>query len=309
VFLRVGQRKNLRSSVRELQRIVDLEVHERVDLRAWTAMSVGGVAHLVMRCHSGIAVQQALDCVASHGLGWVTLGGGTRLVPPDGGIRVPILSLTGDLGRWEPELDGLVSGAGANLAQVCRAGIRSGLGGLDNLGSGEHSVGGLISAAVSGLLDLRAVVDWVELRRPGGAEPERRRWTDDGSARPAAVLHRRVVTRVRFKLESAPRSDSWPQGPSLADRRARGATTPLFIDPGDVTANDLLVEAGCGALAVGGVRLSSGELNGVVAGRSATSGDLLELCRKVRDRVLSTTGVELACALVFVDEDGREIGL
>jgi UDP-N-acetylenolpyruvoylglucosamine reductase len=47
----------------------------------------------------------------------------------------------------------------------------------------------------------------------------------------------------------------------------------------------------------------------LIAGRSASSADVIDLCRKARDRVLAETGIELTTSLVFVDDGGMEIKL
>ena len=70
-----------------------------------------------------------------------------------------------------------------------------------------------------------------------------------------------------------------------------------------------LAEAGCSNLTVGGVRIGGRKGNELITGRSATSTDVLDLCRKARDRIFAATGEELLTALVFVDEDGLEITL
>ncbi len=172
--LLVGQLEKLDFGLRELRRTADVEVHERVDLRAWTTLGVGGVAALVARCYSDNGVRDALDLTASHGFGWVVLGGGSRLVTPDRGVRVPVLSLTGEVARWQVDADGIVAGGGANMAQVCRAASRIGLSGLEHLGPEQHSVGGLVAASATGVANLSGLLDWVELQRPGGSVE---RWT------------------------------------------------------------------------------------------------------------------------------------
>jgi UDP-N-acetylenolpyruvoylglucosamine reductase len=301
-----GELEKLGVSLRELRRRADLEVHERVDLRAWTALGVGGLATLVVRCHSESSVQEMLDLAASHGLGWMTLGGGSRLVPPDQGVAVPVLSLTGELGRWEVELDGVVSGAGANLAQVCRAASRSGLDGLARMGTTDHSIGGAVRSVATGIVRPDGLIDWVDLRRPGAAP---RRWQASTSS-PHPVpsdFHRAVATAVRFALRPMAIADSAVHGPRPVRRHGQRSTAPAFLDAQDARAGDLLVEAGCPGMAVGGVRLGAVDANELIAGRSATSNDVLRLCRRARDRVLTSTGVELHTALVFVDEEGREV--
>jgi len=304
----VGQLEKLELGVRELRRTSDVELHERVDLRAWTSLGVGGVAALVSRCHSAIGVRDTLDLAAAHGLGWVTLGGGSRLIASDRGIRVPVVSLTGSLARWQPEIDGIVAGGGANMAQVCRAAFRNGLSGLESVGCRNHSIGGLIKGAVDGLLKIGGVIDWIDLQRPGSGVD---RWYA-GAAKPIPRpddLRRSVIVGVRFRLRPSKLAEIKPRLADPAKRRALRSTGPVFLDSADATAADLLAEAGCSNTGVGGVRLGGKRGNELIAGRSASASDVIDLCRKARDRVLAETGIELTTSLVFVDEDGLEIKL
>jgi UDP-N-acetylenolpyruvoylglucosamine reductase len=306
--LLVGQLEKLDFGLRELRRTSDVELHERVDLRAWTALGVGGVAALVARCHNVSGVRDTLDFAASHGLGWVTLGGGSRLIAPDTGIRVPVVSLTGTLARWETDSDGIVAGGGANMAQVCRAASRAGFAGLESAGGVNRSVGGLVWGAVCRLVSIGAVIDWLDLQRPGaGVE----RW-HAGAGRPIPEpgdLDRSVILRARFRLRPTGLSEIRPHPTRPVSRRALRSTGPVFLDSPDATAADLLAEAGCSTSGVGGVRLGGSRGNELIAGRSASATDVIDLCRKVRDRVLAETGVELITSLVFVDEHGGAIAL
>jgi UDP-N-acetylmuramate dehydrogenase len=306
--LLVGQREKLEFSLRELRRSADVELHERVDLRAWTSLGVGGVATLVVRCHNAISVAKTLDLAASHGLGWVVLGSGSRIIASDRGIRVPVVSATGELARWKVEVDGIEAGAGANLAQVCRAARRTGLSGLESLDIGDHSVGGLLRAAIDGVFNLGSVLDWIDLQAPGCGEL---RWhaTDDDPIPDPQQIRRKIITRIRFRLR--PSSVAWVQPGAVRSSRSRAlrSTGPIFLDSQDATAADLLAEAGCRNLTIGGVRIGGTRGNELIAGRSATSADVLDLCRRARERVVSATSVELVPALVFVDEDGLKITL
>ncbi len=304
----VGQRDKLEFGLRELRRNADVEFHERVDLRAWTCLGVGGVATLIVRCHNASSVAETLDLAASHGLGWLVLGSGSRIIAPDGGIRVPVVSSTGELARWRLEVDGIEAGAGANLAQVCRAAWRSGLSGLEALDSREHSVGGLIRAAIDGVVDLGRVLDWIDLQAPGCGS-QRWRATENETIPDRRQIRRKIITRVRFRLRPSPMVRVQPGTPRSSRSLALRSTGPVFLDAQDATAADLLAEAGCRNLTVGGVRIGGTRGNDLIAGRSATAGDVMDLCRRARDRVAGVTGVELKPALVFVDEDGLETTL
>lgn len=306
--LLVGQREKLEFGLRELRRCADVELHERVDLRAWTSLGVGGVATLVVRCHNAISVAATLDLAASHGLGWVVLGSGSRIIAPDGGIRVPVVSSTGELARWKVEVDGIEAGAGANLAQVCRAARRTGLSGLESLDFGNHTVGGMIRAAIDGVVDLGSVLDWIDFQAPGSG-PLRWHASGDEPIPDRQRIRRKIITRIRFRLRPSSVARVQPGAVRTSRNRALRSTGPIFLDSRDATAADLLAEAGCRNLAIGGVRVGGARGNELIAGRSATSADVVDLCRRARDRVVAATGVELVPGLVFVDEDGLEITL
>jgi UDP-N-acetylenolpyruvoylglucosamine reductase len=179
---------------------------------------------------------------------------------------------------------------------------------METLSFGQHSVGGLIHAASAGIVDLGNTLDWIELRRPG-ARGERWSATDAEPAPTMEDLERRVVTRVRFCLRPSGLAEISPRTGISTRRRSVRSTGPVFLDARDATAADLLAEAGCSGMAVGGVRLGGLEVNELIAGRSATSTDVIDLCRRSRDRVLASTGVELETALAFIDEDGSEVSL
>ncbi len=304
---------DLKNDLRGVRESGEPEIHERVDLRAWTALGVGGLADLLVRCRSADGLQRALEVLATHGQGWLVVGSGSRLVPPDRGLRVPLLNLSGTLGLWELDLDGAVAGGGANMAQVCRAAARTGMSGLDSLMTTGSSVGGAVHAATTGHLQLAGILDWVELARPGRAV-ERIRLCDRQPLGGATALDltRAVVSRSRLQLVGTAR-------PSLQDKdtersRPRGqrpprTAEPLFVDPPGARAEALLAAAECTDLKVGGARISRRQANRICTSKTARAADVLELTRVVRDRVARRERVELVPAICFVDEDGREIEL
>lgn len=304
---------NLKKDLRSIRENGEPEIHERVDLRAWTALGVGGLADLLIRCRSADGLQRALDVLATHGQTWLVLGAGSRLVPPDRGLRVPVLNLSGGLGLWELDLDGAVAGGGANLAQLCRAAERTGLSGAENLLDTGSSVGGAVHAATKGNFRLAPVLDWVELARPGRTI-ERIQLPDRRGSRAEIDLDlgRSVVVRARLQLVS----DRTPAASARnalrrrqREQRPPRSADPLFINPVDGRAEAYLTNANCVELKVGGARLSSQRPNRICTSKTVRASDVLELTRRIRDRVLEREKIDLEPAIRFVDEDGRRIDL
>jgi len=305
------RRVSLKTDLRSLQEGGEPEIHERVDLRAWTALGVGGLADLLIRCRSADGLQRALDLLAAYGRDWLVLGSGSRVVPSDYGLRVPVLNLSGNLGLWELDVDGAVASSGANLAQVCRAAARSGLEGFDALMAASGTVGGAIHAARAGHFPLRGILEWVDVARPG--MPVERVKPETLASRGRGLnmdLERRVILRARLRSAKDGESDLRirleDDRPNRWQKQTRMAG-PVFVGPGEVRAEALLAETGCLGLSVGGARLCETSPNRIRTSRSARAGDVLELMQRVRQRVVDRAGVELESALVFVDERGRKV--
>jgi len=304
---------SLKTHLRRLREGGEPEVHERVDLRAWTALGVGGLADLLIRCRSADGLQRAIDLLATHGLPWLVLGAGSRLVPPDEGLKVPVLNLSGNLGLWELDLDGAVAGGGANLAQVCRAAARTGLPGMETLMATASSVGGAVHATDRGHLPLGGMLDWVDLARPGApVERVHPRSDTKGSPGDGLDLARHVIVRARLQLAGIGTA-AFPArvegiGRARLHRLPR-STSPFFIGPPGSRAETVLAEAGCVGMSVGGARVSTKYPNRISSSRAARSADIIQLTREVQLAAAERTGVVLEPALCFVDEHGAAVDL
>jgi UDP-N-acetylmuramate dehydrogenase len=296
---------SLKKHLRALREGGEPEVHERVDLRAWTALGVGGPADLVIRCRSADGLQRVIDLLATHGQPWLVLGAGSRLVPPSRGLRVPVLNLSGNLALWELDLDGVVAWGGANLAQVCRAAARTGLGGTEAMFATASSVGGAVHAAVHDLFPLSGLLDWVDVGRPGRTVERVHPRISNGGL--GFDLDRRVVLGARFQLAG----DGASKQELRIDARRRSrlqrvprSTAPCFVGPPGCNTENVLREADCPGMVVGGVRMLRRFPNRLCASRSARPSDVAQLTREIQAQVEDRMGVVLRSALCFVDEDG-----
>ncbi len=294
--------EELKKNLRSLRFGRDLEVHERVDLRAWTALHVGGTAGLVMRCHTVEAVCLSLDLLASHGCKWYTWGTGSRVVPSDAGLHLPVINLGGSLTRWSIGPDHLTAGAGAKMTQLERVLAQLGLS-FDEQGLAS-SFGAILHCHAGG--NERRVpeeLEWIEIARPG-VEPER----IQAKAWPGTDLDRKVIVRARFQIGT--RRDTRPafRFETLRGRnwrRYEGSQHRVFWNSGRTSAESLLANALPEGLKVGGAEVAPGAPNTIVTSRRSKSADVFELCRLMRNYVHDHSGVVLEPRLIFLDENGR----
>jgi UDP-N-acetylmuramate dehydrogenase len=300
---------SLRQILKEMRRGESIEVYERVDLRAWTSLGVGGYGDLLIRCSTTSSVHQIVDLLAAYGIGWLVIGAGSRMIPPDRGFRVPLINLTGDLGRWTVGKEGVEAGAGAKLAQVSCSVARSDLRGMSNLTRAPGSVGGAVrSAAARQTEPFGRIVEWVEVVRPGTGAV---RHELAGAAWPELPWQRSVIAMARFGLTAADRRSARPSSSSASPWTVGGARlgAVAFHDPPGETASDILERAGCATLRVGGARVSERDANVIQATRVCSARDVIGLCRLLAERVRDGLGVELEARLCFLDEQGRPVGL
>jgi UDP-N-acetylmuramate dehydrogenase len=307
-----GLQSIVKTRLREIPPEGRVELHERVDLRLWTVLKVGGLADLLICCGSTYGLDEALAVLASHGVRWLTLGAGSRIVPPDAGIRAPVVHLTGEMAGWEVDVDAVEAGAGAKLAQVAGSVARSGLAGLEWSFGRAGSVGGWVRSAFNGSSDeLSQKLDWVDTAWPGiGTQRMTAAELAGEQGDRLRESRRAVIARARFALRSD-RPAAVHARMGGGDRREAGgwprAASPVFADPPSGTAGDLLEIAGCKGLSVGGARVADWSSNAIVTTRATSAADIGSLCRRMRQLVVDRSGVTLSLRLHFVGEDGRRL--
>jgi len=294
----------------------DLDIHERVELAAWTTLRIGGPADLMIRCHSVESASQVIDLMQSEGQAYFVLGAGSNVVLPDEGMRIPIVTLGGELSRWEIDFDGVVAGAAANLTQVCRSVARAGLTGIEALFGIPGSVGGAIvmNAGAYGV-EIFDVLEWVEVVRAG--TPPRMLGPDaieHGYRTTSLGRDNQLVVRARLELRPGElASISGRIREVLTQRKHRLPGQPsagsIFKNPPGEHAGRLLEAAGCKGLRIGGARVWDGHANVIVTTSRASARDVLDLSRKMKELVREMTGIELEPEVRFVDPFGERIEL
>ncbi|MBV8430509.1 MAG: UDP-N-acetylmuramate dehydrogenase [Solirubrobacterales bacterium] len=267
-----------------------------------TTIRTGGRAELFARPGSLDELERVLAWAGQEGTQVGVVGSGSNLLVADAGVPGLVLKLDKELSTIELDDTHIYCGGAARLPTVAARAAQAGLAGLEFGVSIPGTVGGAVrmnANAYGG--ELARVLEWVDVAT--GTGTIRRTPAELGFAyRRSSLGPTEIVARASFRLQ---RGNAAEVKARLADLRARrkeaqpvGVKTfgSTFKNPGDEsgrTAGQLLDEAGCRGLRVGGAGFSEKHANFVVNHGNATTADVIgvmaEGWRRVRDRF----GIEL----------------
>jgi UDP-N-acetylenolpyruvoylglucosamine reductase len=279
-------------------------VRGEIPLAGLTTVRTGGPAEWFARAGDETQLLELLRWAQAKRLPVGVLGSGSNLLVADEGVRGLVVKL--NRGLAEIAVDGarILCGGGARLPAVSARSARVGLSGIEFGVNIPGTVGGAVrmnANAYGG--ELERSLAWVEIATVAGVE--RRRPDELGLAyRSSNLREGEIVTRAELALEPA---DPETVKQSLAQMRARrheaqprGIKTfgSTFKNPDDPraqgrTAGQLLAEAGCNGLRVGGARLARKHANFVENVGVATTADVVAVMAEGRRRVLERFGITL----------------
>jgi UDP-N-acetylenolpyruvoylglucosamine reductase len=269
-----------------------------------TTVRTGGRAELFARPGSIAELERLLAWAQAEGLEVGVVGSGSNLLVADAGVRGLVLKLDKELSTIELEGTRIRCGGGARLPSVSARAAQAGLTGIEFGVNIPGTVGGAVrmnANAYGG--ELARVLEWVDVVGPGGSE--RRVPEQLGFAyRRSSLAGGEVVARASFALAEA---SSEAVKATLADMRARRkAAQPggiktfgsTFKNPDDPradgrTAGQLLDEAGCRGLRIGGAGFSVKHANFVENRGDASTADVVAVMAEGRRRVLERFDIAL----------------
>jgi UDP-N-acetylenolpyruvoylglucosamine reductase len=269
-----------------------------------TTVRAGGSADYFARPSSEGDVVELLAWAEDEGLPVGVVGSGSNLLVSDQGFRGVVMKLTKDLTAIEREGTRVVSGGGARLPSAAARAASWGLAGLEFGVNIPGTVGGAVrmnANAYGG--ELGKVLETVTVCTASGAE--NRRPDQLGLRyRGSGLGEREVVTGATFALSESNPADVKATMADMRRRRKEAQPSGIktfgstFINPDDPraegrSAGQLLDDAGCRGLAVGGARLSPKHANFVENTGKATTADILGVMAAARHKVFERTGIVL----------------
>ncbi len=269
-----------------------------------TTIRTGGRAELFARVGTVAELEQLLHWAGSQSVEVGVVGSGSNLLVADDGVRGLVVKLDKDLSKIELHGTRMLCGGGARLPAVSARAATAGLTGIEFGVNIPGSVGGAVrmnANAYGG--ELARVLEWVDVTSAAGT---RRRTPDElGFAyRRSNLRAGEIVAQASFQLAEAESTDVKA---TLADMRTRrkaaqpsgiktfGSTFKNPVDPRAEgrTAGQLLEDAGCRGLRVGGASFSEKHANFVENHGDATTADVIALMAEGRRRVKQRFGVAL----------------
>lgn len=293
-----GHRRAMTKLIERLPRVRG-SYRESASLSQMTWFRVGGPAEVLFRPADEEDLTDFL-CDRPGDVPVTVLGVGSNLLVRDGGVPGVVIRLGKQFAKVEVQGDRVIAGAGALDMTVATTAQRAGLTGLEFFSGIPGTIGGALrmNAGAYGsetrdvLVSARAIDPLGHGRTLGVDEMGM-------SYRHSAVPDDWTFTSAVFQ---ARRGDPETIAQSMLDiREARETSQPrrvrtggsTFANPPGAKAWQLIDEAGCRGMTIGGAMVSDKHCNFLLNTGTATAGDIEALGEEVRRRVRETSGIEL----------------
>jgi UDP-N-acetylmuramate dehydrogenase len=230
----------------------------------------------------------------------LVIGVGSNLLVRDGGIPGIVIRLGKGFSQMVIKNETLIVGAGALDRTVALVAAEAGLGGLEFLSGIPGTIGGglRMNAGAYGQ-EIKDVVAWAEAVDLEGQLHHLLPEDLAFSYRHCGVPKEWIFVRACLKAFPADRGEI--QGRIQQIQEAREETQPVkartggstFANPPGHKAWELIAQAGCRGMTLGGAQVSEKHCNFLLNVGGATAVDLEDLAETVRDKVLAQSGVPL----------------
>lgn len=275
------------------------QYRENADLAKVTWFQVGGKAEVLFKPSDEEDLAYFLSQKPSD-VPVTIIGVGSNLLVRDGGIEGVVIRLGRHFAQVDINGENIVAGAGCLDVNVARFAMENSLAGLEFLVGIPGTVGGALAmnagAYEKELKDVLVSAEAVD--REGVLQ----NFTVDElrySYRHSPLADGLIFTKAIFKCSKGDAKEISAKMDKISN--ARETTQPVrtrtggstFKNPPGKKAWQLIDEAGCRGLKVGGAQVSEMHCNFLINTGNATASDLENLGEEVRRRVKEKSGVEL----------------
>lgn len=285
-------------------------------LSGLTWFRTGGVADLLFRPSDEVDLKSFLEGLP-EAISLTVIGLGSNLLVRDGGIRGVVIKLGKPFGGIETKGDRITAGAGAPCVTLAHRAMEAGLTGLEFFRGIPGTLGGAVvmNAGAYGSETADVLISVRCLDRSGQDIRIPATEIDFGYRRTSLSPDLLIVGAVIQGTPAEPQTIAENMSKIV---EAREESQPLRTRTGGSTfknpdvdqaagrkAWQLIEEAGCRGLTIGGAQVSEKHCNFLINTGVATSEDLESLGEEVRRRVKQATGVDLEWEIRRLGEGKR----
>ncbi len=291
-----------------LQILTKEQIRMKEPMSRHTTFRTGGPADYYLTPEIGQAAKVLALC-RREGIPVEIIGNGSNLLVGDKGIRGAVVEIGQNAAEVYAQGTTLYAQAGASLAKAAQEAARASLGGLEFASGIPGTVGGAVvmnAGAYGG--EMKHVLKWAKVLLPEGRVEELSVQELELSYRHSLIQDLSgVVLEAAFSLKQE--EEDLIRAQMEVYRNQRSQKQPLeypsagstFKRPEGHYAGALIEQCGLKGLTVGGAQVSEKHAGFLINRGGASSGDVLELIRQVRERVLAETGVRLEPEVRILD--------
>jgi UDP-N-acetylmuramate dehydrogenase len=277
-------------------------------LSAHTTLHLGGRAKYFLMAANSSDISKALSYARNKGFASLVMGRGSNILFSDKGFSGIVVN-TMNMGKINVDKNRMIAQSGANLSDVINVAKENSLSGLESLIGIPGSVGGA-SVMNAGAFDCE-IGDYIESAKVL-REGKEVKMSDILFYYRQSSLYGEIITEVEFSLSKEEKKQIENKIREIAKRRrnkqpvisARAGTCgSVFKNPEGLSAGELIEKSGLKGMKVGGVEVSRKHCNYFLTAPEATSGDFIDLVKKVREKVRRETGITLELEVKVIGEE------
>ncbi len=285
--------------INSLEIISDIFRHD-VPLQKYTSFRTGGAAEIFVEPLGVLELKRVLQFCKDERKKVFIFGKGTNLLVGDNGVKGVVVHL-GGINFKNVERDGryVLAGAGVNLPKLIRTVALSGFGGLEALAGIPGTVGGAVMMNAGGKYgDISNTIRSLTTMTLDGAIIKYMREDVEFEYR-GCNLSGQIVIEVEFQLNESKIEVVLEKMDEIYNEKQENQPLGTF-NAGSVFKNtskykaaELIDKAGLKGLKVGGAIVSEKHANFIVNTGNATSTDILELIKIIKETIKKKYNVSL----------------
>lgn len=271
-----------------------------------TWFQVGGPAEVLYKPFDTNDLQHFLKNI-SRQIPYLVIGAGSNILVRDGGYEGAIIKLGKEFAKMTIANNELIAGAAALDRTVAMFAVQHKIAGLEFLVTIPGSIGGAIAmnAGCYGF-EVKDLLSWVEIIDSSGSlhrlSPDDLKMTYRKSILPEGCIIVRAAFKVKpgnsIEIQQRIQQYMHLREESQPIKGRTGGST--FKNPGPAKAWELIDQAGCRGIELGGAKISDKHCNFLLNTGSASADELEGLGELVRQRVKDISGETLEWEIIRI---------